>query len=89
MMERIYDCRQKTITFTANFDFFQPFKHVKGYSVSSIYCVILNLPWSIQYLKKKGILIGLIPGPKEPDHNINTFLNPLVEELKTYWEGVE
>ena len=72
-----------------NMDFFQPFKHVKGYSVGAIYCVILNLPRSIRYLKKNVLLIGLIPGPKEPDHDINTFLNPFVDELNTFWEGVE
>ena len=72
-----------------NIDFFQPFKHVKGYSVGAIYCVILNLPRSLRYLKKNVLLIGLIPGPKEPDHDMNTFLDPFAEELNTFWEGVE
>jgi len=49
----------------------------------------LNLPHSVRYLKKNVLLIGLIPGPKEPNHDINTFLNPFVEELNTFWKGVE
>jgi hypothetical protein len=35
------------------------------------------------------LLIGFIPGPKEPDHDINSFLNPLVSELEKFWVGVE
>ena len=33
--------------------------------------------------------IGLIPGPREPEKHINTFLEPLVSELLTLWDGVE
>ena len=35
------------------------------------------------------ILVGLIHGPHEPQHNINTFLEPLVDELMEFWEGCE
>ena len=70
-----------------NMDFFQPFKHVKGYSVGGIYCVILNLPRSIRYLKKNVLLIGLIPGPKEPDLNINTFFKSICGRTKYLLEG--
>ena len=72
-----------------NMDFFQPFKHVKGYSIGAIYCIILNLLHSIWYQRENVLLIGLIPGPKEPDHDINTLLDPFVEELNSFWEGVE
>ena len=72
---------------TLNMDFFQPYKHIKGYSVGAIYAVVLNLPREIRYKRENTILIGLIPGPKEPEHNINTFLNPLVKELIALWSG--
>ena len=35
------------------------------------------------------ILIGLIPGPHEPQRDINTFLEPLVSDLQKLWSGVE
>ena len=34
------------------------------------------------------ILAGLIPGPKEPKDNINSYLSPLVQELVQFWSGV-
>ena len=60
-----------------NMDFFKPYKHVNNYSMGAIYCVLMNLPRAIRYKPENMLLIGLIPGPKEPDHDINSFLNPL------------
>lgn len=33
--------------------------------------------------------MGIIPGPREPEHNINSYLQPLVSELLTLWEGIK
>ena len=35
------------------------------------------------------ILVGCIPGPKEPKGNIKSFLKPLVDELLELWSGVQ
>lgn len=63
-----------------NMDFFQPYKHVQ-YSVGAIYLTILNLPRGIRNKAENVILVGLIPGPHEPQRDINTFLEPLVTDL--------
>ena len=34
------------------------------------------------------ILLGIIPGPSEPTHDMNTLLVPLVKELTKLWAGV-
>ena len=34
------------------------------------------------------LLVGVIPGPKGPPLHINSFLKPLVDELKQLWTGV-
>lgn len=34
------------------------------------------------------ILVGVIPGPKEPKLNMNSYLTPLVEELHELWNGL-
>ena len=60
-------------------DFFQPYKHLT-YSVGVIYGV-LNLRRSIRYKCENVILIGVIPGPEEPKHDINSFLEPMVNPL--------
>ena len=34
-------------------------------------------------------LIGIIPGPKEPELNLNPYIGKLVTDLLDFWEGVE
>ena len=63
-----------------NVDWFQPYKHV-AYSVGVIYAVIINLPRSIRYKDGNVIIVGIIPGPKEPKRHINSYLGPLISEL--------
>ena len=53
-----------------------------------IYLVVQNLHRSMRYKKENCILVGLIPGPKEPKLTTNSFLQPLVQELKELWQGV-
>ena len=71
-----------------NLDWFQPFEHVR-YSVGVMYAVILNLPREERFKLKNVILIGIIPDMKgEP--SVNTFISPMVDELKRGWnEGFE
>lgn len=70
-----------------NVDWFQPFKHSQ-YSCGAIYLSILNLPRSVRYSTENVILVGVIPGPHEPELTINSFLEPLVKELLDLWKGV-
>ena len=63
-----------------NIDWFSPFKH-SPYSVCAIYIVVTNLPRSERFKKENMILVGLVPGPAEPPVHMNSYLNPLVEEL--------
>ncbi len=70
-----------------NVDWFQPFKHVQ-YSVGVIYLTIMNLPRHLRFKCENMITVGIIPGPHEPSENINSFLEPLVNEL-TMWQGKE
>ena len=76
------------LTVMMNLDFFQPYKHVQ-YSMGAIYLTILNLPRGIRSNQENTILVGLIPGPHEPRHDLNSFLEPLVDDLLKLWSGVE
>lgn len=71
-----------------NVDWFQPFKHVQ-YSVGVIYLTIMNLPRHLRFKRENMITVGIIPGPHEPSENINSFLEPLVNELTLLWQGKE
>ena len=68
-----------------NIDWFNPYKH-SPYSVGAIYLVILNLPRSERYKIENLLLVGLIPGPSEPPLTMNSYLQPLIEELLQLWD---
>ena len=72
---------------TMNIDWFQPFVRGTSYSVGAIYVTIQNLPRHLRYPQENLILIALIPGPKEPKLQMNSYLTPLVEELEDLWYG--
>lgn len=69
-----------------NVDWFRPYKHTV-YSVGVIYLVIQNLPRILRF-KPEIIIMGTIPGPHEPKLTINTYLEPMVNELLELWRGV-
>ena len=50
--------------------------------------VVNNLPRQVRYKRENTIIVGIIPGPKEPKLTMNLFLQPLVDEFKEFWKGV-
>lgn len=68
-------------------DWFQPFDHTQ-HSEGAAYLTVLNLPRKERYLQENTILLGILPGPKESPLNINSFLQPFVNELLKLWQGV-
>ena len=71
-----------------NCDWYQPFEH-STYSLGIIYYVIQNLPRSERFKSYNISIIGIIPGPKEPSLTIQTYLEPLVNDLQRLWRGVQ
>ncbi len=69
-----------------NIDWFQPFERHE-HSLGVIYIAILNLPREIRFKKENILLVGIIPGPKEPDLTVNSYLQPLVNDLLSFWKG--
>ena len=70
-----------------NVDWFQPFKY-STYSLGAIYMAVQNLPREERHSSENVILIGVIPGPREPKKVMNSYLRPLVDELNELWDGV-
>ena len=56
-----------------NIDWFNPYEETQ-YSVGAIYLLVQNLPRYERFKLKNIILVGLIPGPKEPPKTINTYV---------------
>ena len=70
-----------------NIDWFQPYKHISC-SVGVIYAVIVNLPRTLRYKRENVIIIGIIPGPKEPKKQINSYLGQFVKEMLEFADGI-
>ena len=72
---------------TMNIDWFEAFE--RGiYLVGAIYLIVQNLLKKERYKPENIILVGIIPGPNEPKLNINSFLTPLILNLKKAREKV-
>lgn len=69
-----------------NLDWLNPFEN-KEYSLGVIYMTIINFPREIRFKWENIILVGIIPGPREPSLYINSFLSSLVDESTQLWEG--
>ena len=70
-----------------NLDWFQPYKHL-SYSVGVLYLSVLNLPSHLRYKDTYTIIIGVLPGPHEPKLTVNSYMEPLVNDLLAFWSGV-
>lgn len=68
-----------------NVDWFEPYEH-GVYSVGAIYLTIQNLPRDQHYKPENILLVGVIPGPKEPKLTINSYITPLILEFREAWE---
>jgi len=75
-----------SLLLSINCDWFQPFSNTQ-YSVGALYITILNLPRKERYKLDNIILVGVIPGPKEPKLTLNPLLAPLVKELESLYYG--
>lgn len=78
----------RNLAFRINVDWFQPFKHRKDRSVGAIYLVLLNLPREERYKWENVIVAGIIPELSKEPKSLNTFLEPIIDELKAFWHGI-
>ena len=67
-----------------NFDFFQPYKHVKD-SYGVLYLSVINLPRLERFKQENILLLGILPSFEHEPPSLNTFLEPFVNELKECW----
>ena len=86
--DRPFLAEENSYAFMINIDWFQPYKHLT-YSVGAIYLSVFNLPRSQRYKLQNICLIGIMPGPHEPELTVNSYIAPLVQDLLSFWDGVE
>ena len=78
----------RNLIFTINVDWFQPFKRRNDRSVGVIYLVLLNLPREEPFKCENILVAGIVPEMSKEPKSLNTFLEPIVEELQAFWRGV-
>ena len=67
-----------------NLDLFCPYKHIKNFPVGVFYLVVLKLPRHIKFRRENVIIYG-ISSRFSHEPPTDTFVAPLVEELKNTW----
>ena len=87
ILGRPFLSQPNNLSLMLNVDWFNPYDETP-YSAGVIYFTILNLPRSERYKFENVILAGIIPGPREPKKHINTYLSPIVKDLKQLYTGV-
>ncbi|XP_024200640.1 uncharacterized protein LOC112203982 [Rosa chinensis] len=71
-------------------DGFNPHSSLSSrYSCWPIILVSYNLPPWLCMKRKYMMLTLLISGPKQPGNDIDVYLQPLIDDLKILWDGVE
>ncbi|XP_076922093.1 uncharacterized protein LOC143583752 [Bidens hawaiensis] len=78
----------RNIWFGLSSDGFNPFGGMSSiYSTWPVFLCIYNLPpWLC--MKRKYIMMSLlIQGPRQPGNNIDVYLSPLIDDLKTLWDS--
>jgi hypothetical protein len=71
-------------------DGFSPFNMTSSsYSCWPVFAVPYNLPPHLCMKYDYTFLCLIIPGPSHPGKRLNVMLQPLIEDLKNLWEGVE
>ena len=63
------------------------FKTRSAFHIWPLVLIINNLPPEERFKQENILLLGVIPGPQQPK-DIDSFLRPLVNELKNLQEGV-
>ena len=83
--------REETLRSDAKLGLVQSYKN-KEHSVGVIYLSILNFPRTERFKFENSLIIGIIPGPKEPSFHINSYISPVsmltvisVQWLKSYF----
>lgn len=86
--DRPFVQHDRSLTLALNVDWLKPFKNAQ-YSSGAIYVVVNNLPRAKRFQPENTILVGVMPGRKEPEtYDINNYFRPLVDELKQLYIGV-
>jgi hypothetical protein len=73
--------------FSLSTDGVKVFKTRSAFNIWPLMLVNLNLPPSVRYRRKNLLMVGFIPGPRNPKH-LNSYLQPLIAEFIQLQQGI-
>lgn len=80
----------RNVRFALSTDEMNPFGDFSSsHNTLPVILTIYNLPPSICQKRRYLLLTMLISRPKQPGNDIDVFLEPLMDDMKKLWEGVE
>ncbi|CAL8175735.1 unnamed protein product [Prunus armeniaca] len=79
----------RNLRLALSFDGFNPHSSLSSrYSCWPVILVTYNLPPWLCMKRKFMMLTLLISGPKQPGNDIDVYLEPLIDDLKSLWDGI-
>ncbi|KAI5337966.1 hypothetical protein L3X38_017237 [Prunus dulcis] len=85
-----FACEPRNLRLAISSDGIDPHSSLSNrYSCWPVILVTHNLPSELCMKRKFMILTLLISGPRQPGNDIDVQLEPLVEDLRTLWDGVK
>ncbi|KAL4029966.1 hypothetical protein IC575_008194 [Cucumis melo] len=86
-MWQTFGSKPRNLRLGLSTDGINPFGDLSSnYSCWPIITIIYNLPPWLCMTRKYLMLTMLISSPKQPGYDINTYLAPLIDDLKILWE---
>ncbi|XP_062028814.1 uncharacterized protein LOC133744788 [Rosa rugosa] len=80
----------RNLRLALSFDGFNPHNSLSSrYSCWPVILVTYNLPPWLCMKRKFMMLTLLISGPKQPGNDIDVYLQPLIDDLKELWDGID
>ncbi|KAL6209524.1 hypothetical protein ACLB2K_020464 [Fragaria x ananassa] len=85
-----FESNPRSLRFGLATDGFNQFSNLSStHSLWPVILVIYNLPPNVCISSENLMLSLLIPGPKQPGNDIDVYLQPLIDDLKLLWDGVD
>ncbi|XP_075504530.1 uncharacterized protein LOC142541970 [Primulina tabacum] len=85
-----FESEPRNLCLTLAADGINPYSNLSSrYSCWPIMLVTYNLPPNMCMKRKFIMLTMLISGPKQPENDIDVYLDVLVEDLQRLWDGVD
>lgn len=76
------------LSISINIDWYGIYDTASHYSAGTIYAIVDQLPVTMRHERQWIMALGALPGGSEKDINMNHLLQPIVEDLQVFYDGI-